>query len=179
MWSWYGWVDFHDNITFNMLVSMVTINCFSSFHCSLLHPSGNSSTDTGTQEVEMRVGSHDTLQDCIGEDADVVIMQTEDDIMKECDGESGPKYPYEYLLNCRKELMMRVKEYRAIVEDQKSRIIAMEYKHRKEIERIRSFYQGIAYAPTRTGKIYKRSHCSSSIAKQILKDVGLKYGDHK
>ncbi len=119
----------------------------------------------------------------MGEDEDVVLMETEDALnnldnqAKNDDTEC--KYPYQYLTDCREKLMSKVRKYRAVVEDQKSQMIIMQQKQHKEIERIRTFYQGIAYAPTRSGRLVKQVHCSSQTAKEIMKELGLKYNNTK
>lgn len=107
----------------------------------------------------------------IGEDADVVMMNLEDSL-NELEKEPMA-HSYEYLFECRKTLMQKVERYRATMEKQSSQIIAMKYKQRQEIERIREFYQAIAYAPTHSSQIVKKSICSSKTATKVLSDIGL------
>ena len=102
-------------------------------------------------------------------------MKTEDSLFQlECD-EHKSKYSYEYLLECREKLMQKVELYHGQLEEQSSKIARMTYEHKKQIKHIRTFYQDIAYAPTRTGRIVKAAHCSTSKAAQIMQELGLKY----
>ena len=123
-----------------------------------------------TDNVRGSVSGTDT---CLGEDVDVVTMRTEDSL-KELDEEEY-EYSYEYLLECRQKLMRKVEEYRVYVEELTSKEARLIHKHREEVERIRNFYQTIAYAPTRTGRIVKAARMNSSAAAEIMTELGLKY----
>ena len=115
------------------------------------------------------------MDNCLGEDADVVLMHAEDSLMELESDESQSKYSYEYLLECRQKLMCKVAEYRERIEEQSTETTQVACKHRQEIEHIRSFYQAIAYAPTRSGRMVKAARCSSSVAAEIMRELGLKY----
>ena len=83
------------------------------------------------------------------------------------------EYSHEYLLECRQSLIHKVRKYRADIERQSSDKARLVLKHHKELEHIRKFYQTIAYATTRTGKIVKKSY--SSAAAEVMKEIGLQY----
>lgn len=112
---------------------------------------------------------------CLGEDMDVALMKTDDCLIELENDDDKSAYTYEYLLDCREKLMKRVKTYRQQIEEQSSKMTSMAYEHKKQLQHIRSFYQGIAYAPTRTGRIVKSAHCSTSAAAEIMHELGLKY----
>ncbi len=82
---------------------------------------------------------------CLGEDEDVVLMETEDmpsttwTIKLKTMTLNINIHTMEYLTVCREKLMSKVRKYRAVVEDQKSQMIKMQQKQHKEIERIRTF----------------------------------------
>ena len=99
------------------------------------------------------------------------MMEVEDSIASM----DGNRYSYHYMWDCRRNLMEKVSEYRAIIEKQKTARIETGLQHRQEIQRIRSFYQTMVYAPTRASKIFKSSKCSSSTAREVLDKVGLEY----
>lgn len=124
--------------------------------------------NSADSELQVHVDELADEYTSIGEDADVVMMHTEDTLIQL---EKEPStHSCEYLLECRQTLMHKVERYRATLEKQSSAIAAMKYKQRQEIERIREFYQAIAYAPTRSSLIVKRAVCSSKTAAEILQD---------
>ena len=112
---------------------------------------------------------------CLGEDMDVALMKTDDCLIELEKDDQKSTYTYEYLLDCREKLMKKVEQYREQIEEQSSKIACMVYEHKKQLKHIQSFYQGIAYAPTRTGRIVKAAHCSTSAAAEIMHELGLKY----
>lgn len=89
--------------------------------------------------------------------------------------ESQSKYSYEYLMDCREKFMRKVAVYRERIEKLSAESTRVACKHRQEIEHIRSFYQAIAYAPTRSGKMVKAARCSSNVAAEIMQELGLEY----
>lgn len=116
-------------------------------------------------------GDLDLEVDCLGEDKDVFFMEVDDSITSA----DSSRYSYQYMWDCRRALMEKVSKYRSIIEKQKTAKVKTALQHRQEIERIRSFYQAMVYAPTRTSKIFKASKCSSNIAREVLDQVGLEY----
>ena len=130
-----------------------------------------SEQQSASQEQHEDAAVHPDESDCLGEDRDVVLMEVEDSISSVDES----RYSYQYMWDCRKKLMAKVSEYRATIEEQKSKSVQVALQHRQEIERIRSFYQAMVYAPTRASKIFKASRCSTSTARQVLDQVGLEY----
>ncbi len=61
----------------------------------------------------------------------------------------------EYLLSCGRKLMITLNAYRQHVDRLKTQQAEAALKHKTQIDRIRSFYQTIAYSTTRTGRIVK------------------------
>ena len=108
-----------------------------------------------------------------GEDMDVLEMSLEDS-MKRLDPNSV-HYSLEYLTDCRTKLIQKVAQYRQQLETSTSNNTKLIYKHRQEIERIRSFYQNLMHAPTRTGRIVKAACTTSHAAVKIMQELGLKY----
>lgn len=71
--------------------------------------------------------------------------------------------------------MLKVNAYRSELERLKLDKAKMAFKHRSQIDRIRSFYQTIAFATTRTGKIVKTAMETSSAAANIMKELESTY----
>ena len=141
-----------------------------------IHSDVDETTANANHETEDNIHSDvdEITNSCIGEDTDVVLMHTEDSLM-DLDSDENAKYSYDYLLECRQKLMHKVAYYRARIEEQSTESAQVAYRHHKEIDQIRSFYQAIAYAPTRAGRMVKASICKSSVASQIMQELGLKY----
>lgn len=114
----------------------------------------------------------------IGEDVDVAMMNAEDGFIQMEHDQNMMHHSYEYLQDCRRILMEKVAHYRTLVEKKTTEIKKKEYEHRQQIERIRKFYQAMAYAPTRLAKIFKKSYCASSSAAEVLRAAGLSYKKH-
>ncbi len=67
--------------------------------------------------------------------------------------------------------MLKVNAYRQDVDRLQSQQAEAALKHKSQIDRIRSFYQTIAYATTRTGRIVKTSMQTSSAAASIMREL--------
>lgn len=109
------------------------------------------------------------LPDEIGEDTDVVHMKLGDFYQKWGDTD---EYSHGYLMECRKQLMMKVKHYRCQNKTIKTEKAELILKHRNEIEEIRTFYQNIAYGTSCSGRIVKKSMSTSDSAKELLRMLG-------
>ena len=107
----------------------------------------------------------DPLDDILGEDIDAVEMRLEDAM------EKPDTYSHEYLCKCRRRLLHKVEYYRRERERSRTDTAILLAKHREEIERVRHFYQTIAYARTRSGEMVKsvmeKSLAAENIAKQL------------
>lgn len=130
----------------------------------------NDSTDIQSDSTDKDVLTEDS---CLGEDIDVVEMNLEDALLELDEGHT--EYSQQYLLECRQRLVHKVKHYRAALEEHQSEIAQLKYKHHQEIARIREFYMKLAYAPTRSGRMVKASLISSSVAAEIMKELGLQH----
>ena len=111
------------------------------------------------------------LPDEIGEDTDVMHMKLEDFYQQ---WEDSNEYTHGYLLECRQQLMKKVKSYHCKIEELQTEKAELVVKHRKEIEEIRTFYQNIAYGTSRSGRIVKKAMSTSDAAKEVLKMLGYK-----
>ena len=116
---------------------------------------------------EAAINTDDEEIDALGVDLDVVEMTVANPDSEE--------FTYEYLQDCRKKLMLKVNAYRSELESLRLDKAKMAFKHRSQIDRIRSFYQTIAFATTRTGKIVKTAMESSSTAANIMKELESTY----
>jgi len=116
---------------------------------------------------EAAVNTDDEEIDALGVDLDVVEMTVANP--------DSEKFTYEYLQDCRKKLMLKVNAYRSELESLKLDKAKMAFKHRSQIDRIRSCYQTIAFATTRTGKIVKTAMETSSAAANIMKELESTY----
>ena len=111
--------------------------------------------------------SDDEELDALGVDLDVVKMTFENPYKDE--------FTNEYLQDCRRKLMQKVSAYRNKIESLKLQQSEAVRKHKAQLDRIRSFYQTIAFASTRTGKIVKTSLETSSTAASIMKELESTY----
>lgn len=71
--------------------------------------------------------------------------------------------------------MLKVNAYRSELESLKLDNAKMAFKHCFQIDCIRSFYQTIGFATTRTGKIVKTAMETSSAAANIMKEMESTY----
>ncbi len=96
-------------------------------------------------------------------DLDVVQMEIENPYQE--------NFSTEYLLRCRRRLMHKVNAYRQKVDTLRSQQAEAAHKHKSQINHIRSFYQTIVYATTRTGSIVKTSMQTSSAAASFMREL--------
>ncbi len=124
-------------------------------------PVDDYSTDSpsGIYNTNSKEADHEEL----GVDLDVVQMEIENPYQEH--------FSSEYLLSCRRKLMIKVNAYRQDVERLKTQQAEATLKHKTQIDRIRSFYKTIAYSTTRTGRIVKSSMEKSSAAASIMKEL--------
>ena len=100
----------------------------------------------------------------LGVDFTAELMKFED-----CLKEPSKRYTHEYLLDCRKTLRLRLEECHQRLEESLSENTKLVFKHRQEIERIRSFYQTIAYGTSRSGLMVRTARAKSASAAELLK----------
>ena len=112
-------------------------------------------------------------EEVIGEDMDTLQMKLADSIMNL--SKDPDKHKPEYLEECRRKLITKVDTYTVRLEKAYSENAKLAYKHRREIESLRSFYQSIIHLPTRTGRIVKVAKSNTSAAREVLEQVGLNY----
>ena len=86
------------------------------------------------------------------------------------------EYTYEYLSNCRQKLRTRLEHCHQKLEEAKSINVKQNFQHRREIENIQHFYQTIAYAKSRTGRLVRSARLSSSAAAAVMKELEIDYG---
>jgi len=145
---------------------------FSSPPCISDRSNGSCSEDTVDFEhtQDNADAEHDQVS-ALGVDLTAVEMKLED-TLKDTDSE----YSYEYLLECRERLCRRLENCRSQLEKALSINASQVFKHRKEIESIRHFYQTIAYASSRSGQLVRNAKSTSSVAATIFKELRVKYG---
>ena len=133
-------------------------------------------TATGFQQVYDQIESEGTSytdDDDYGIDSHVMEMKLDDGYM-ESDQQAGqdvPEYTTQYLLRCREQLMSKVSHYRKLLEEQEVIKKKMALENSQKIQNIRTFYQNIAYAPTRSGKLVRAALSKTPTAKEFLKEV--------
>lgn len=126
--------------------------------------SEGSLSSSGLQDTECQHKSND---DVLGLDLDVLEMTLEDTFTA-----PDERLPYEYLDNCRKNLMRKVEMYHIQLQDMRAKNAQMRAQHCLEIERIRSFYKNIAFGHSRTGRIVRNVICTSKEAKTFVQELG-------
>lgn len=115
--------------------------------------------------------SHDDLQlhnSTIGDvDTDLIEMDLYDLYRKE----DGKGYSNEYLHKCRNKLRRKVRQDRIKINDLQRQIIELKLESEREKERIRMFYETIAFGRSRTGRIVQSAMGTSSAAGKIMKHL--------
>ena len=119
-------------------------------------------------------GDHDTSAklEAIGDvDIDHVEMCLYDSY-RQLDGE---EYTREYLLNCRSKLMDKVQQYKKELNKSEEERVAMELAHKKELQRVRRFYEIIAFGQSRSGRMVRAAMGTTSAAKEIMDELRALY----
>ncbi len=98
----------------------------------------------------------------IDDDMDFVDMKLYD-TYRQIDGKP---HSQEYLLKCRSKLTIKAQLYRQQTDHLQKEISRIELKHREQIERLRRFYETIAFGQSRSGKMVRAAMSTSSAAEQ-------------
>ena len=91
--------------------------------------------------------------------------------------EDGAPHSYEYLLDCRKNIMRKLHSCKKEVNDLQKEKLEAQVKHREEIKRIRQFYEVIAFAKSRSGKIVRSAMGTSAAAVEVIRDMNSMFND--
>ena len=97
-----------------------------------------------------------------GTDTDLIEMDLYD-TYRSLDGESST---LKYLLKCREKLITKAKESRTELQKEVNRV---KLESKEENERIRKYYEVIAYGQSRAGKVVRSA--TAPAAAQIIKDL--------
>lgn len=92
--------------------------------------------------------------------------------------EDGAPYSYKYLLDCRKKLMRKLHSCKKEVSDLQKEKLEAQIVHKEEIKRIRQFYEVIALAKSRSGRIVRSGMGTSAAAGEIIQDMESMFNDH-
>ena len=104
-------------------------------------------------------------------DTDVVEMVIYDDY-RQVDGQP---YPPAYLLKCREKLMSKVKQYRSRIHELEREVAHVKSKSNEEKERLRQFYETIAFAKSRSGRMVRSAMGTASTAGKIVRQMEAMY----
>ena len=118
--------------------------------------------------------SHESEQStsCMGDvDTDVMEMSLYDSYRK-LDGE---QYTPRYLFKCREKLMIKVKQYRAHIHDLKREVAKVKLESNEEKERLRKYYEVIAFGKSRSGKIVRDAMGTAHAAGKIIQELKALY----
>ena len=132
------------------------------------------SSDLRSSNMEILQPGQTEDEDEVGADMDATRIALADELMTE-----GEEYTIAYLQNVKDDLLRKVEYNRERIEQLKSANLKQLHKHRQEVDRIRTFYQTIAYAKTRTGRMVQTALRKSSAAAQVLEEVGITYRQNK
>ena len=114
----------------------------------------------------------DCVDLCMGDvDTDIVEMEVYDDY-RQIDGEP---YPPTYLLKCRKKLMTKVLKYRKQVHELEREVAHVKSKSNEEKERLRKYYETIAFAKSRSGRMVRSAMGTANAAGKIIREMEALY----
>ena len=102
-----------------------------------------------------------------GVDTDLVEMTLYDDYGS-LDGESSTP---EYLLKCRRKLMVKVSEFKSKITELQKEVHRIKLASKEENERIRKFYEVIAYGKSRAGQMVRSAMGTTTDASKIIKKL--------
>ena len=102
-----------------------------------------------------------------GTDTDLIEMDLYD-TYRSLDGESST---LKYLLKCREKLITKAKESRTKINELEKEVNRVKLESKEENERIRKYYEVIAYGQSRAGKVVRSAMGTAPAAAQIIKDL--------
>ena len=107
-------------------------------------------------------------------DADLELLEM--NIYDSYRQEDGAPYSYKYLLECREKLMTKLHSCRKQVHALQKEA---QLQHREELKRTRQFYELIAFAKSRSGRIVRSAMSTSHAAGRIIRDMNSMFNDQK
>ena len=114
----------------------------------------NLEDDQDPRESNLRIGDIDT---------DVVEMVVYDDY-RQNDGES---HTPRYLFKCRETLMTKVQQYRSQIYKLEREIADVKFKSNDEKERLWKYYETIAFAKSRSGRMVQSAMGTERIIREM------------
>ena len=136
----------------------------------LLFSDGSSST-LGNDQISTHGDSKDNVSSrpsALGDaDTDLIEMELYD-LYREDDGQP---HTVEYLQKCNGKLRAKVKEDKIIINRLQRQNMKMKADKKDEVERIRCFYEAIAFGQSRAGTIMRTALGTSSRAQNISKKM--------
>lgn len=100
-------------------------------------------------------------------DMDLVEMELYDNYRKT----DGEPYPTEYLLKCRKKLKTKVHKCLEKINTLELRISKINLERKEERERLRKYYETIAFGQSRTGLMVRSAMGTSKAAEKIITEL--------
>ena len=104
-------------------------------------------------------------------DTEVVEMVVYDGY-RQIDGES---YTPGYLFKCRERLMTKVQQYRSRIHKLEREIAHVKSKNNEEKERLRKYYETIAFAKSRSGRMVRSAMGTAKGAGKIIREMEALY----
>ena len=105
------------------------------------------------------------------DDTDLIEMSLYDDYRKD----DGRPYTNHYLKQCTEKLRSKVEQYRAKICELEKENMKMKLEHKEERERIRNYYDTIAFGKSRSGQLVRMSMGTSSAAGKIIEELKTLY----
>ena len=102
-----------------------------------------------------------------GADTDLLEMALYDDY-RLLDGESSTP---NYLSRCQQKLMTKVKESKTTINELEKEVDRVRLEKKEENERIRKYYEVIAYGKSRSGQMVRSAMGTAPAAAKIIKDL--------
>ena len=124
------------------------------------------SNDTVQEDYHDGSGMCNSSFGNVAMDIDVIDMALYDSY-RQIDGEP---HSQEHL-KCRMKLVQRVKRYKEQINYLQEQRIRDELRHKQEKERHRKFYDTIAFAQSRTGRMVRSAMVTTNAAKEIMEEL--------
>ena len=142
----------------------------------LLFSDGSSPTTGNNNIVQLSSHMGTAFSSVLGDaDTDLIEMEIYD-LYREEDGEP---YSVEYLQKCNEKLRRKVKDDKIIINMLQRQNMKMKADKKDEVERIRRFYETIAFGQSRAGKMVRTALGTSNRAQNISQQMRVLYSVHQ
>ena len=120
-------------------------------------------TSSGQKELEQPC----TLGPIGGADTDLIEMGLYDNFREQ----DGKPLSQKYLMKCRTLLVSKVQRSNETINKLQRELEKVKMESKEENERIRKYYEVVAYGYSRAGRMVQSAQCSAPSAETVIKDL--------